>query len=197
MAYALKQTVAPTEEPVTIDEAKAQVHIDEADDLSLLSGMIAAGTRYVETLTRRQLVTATFTFKLDKFPSKRTIRLPRPPTQSLTKIEYIDTGGDLQTLDASVYDLDTDSEPARVSLAFGQVWPSTREQDNAVTLTFVNGYGAAAAVPDTFKQAIRLLVGHWWANRESVVVGTIVQQLQDAVESLVWSERIEVLEAVQ
>lgn len=194
MAYALKQTVAPTEEPVTIDEAKAQTRLDEADDASLLEGMIAAGRRYVETLTRRQLVTATFTLKLDAFPSGSTIRLPRPPTQSVSSITYIDTGGDLQTLATSVYDVDTDSEPARVSLAYNQVWPATRDQDNAVTLTFINGYGAASAVPDTFKQAIRLLVGHWWENRESIVIGTIVAELKDAVESLIWSERIEVLE---
>ena len=195
MPFALKQTVAPSEEPVTIDEAKAQTRLDEADDATLLPGMIAAARRYVETLSRCQLVTATYTYKLDAFPSDRTIRIPRPPLQSISSITYIDTGGDSQTLDATVYDVDADSEPGRVSLAFDQVWPATRNQDNAVTITFVNGFGAASAVPDTFKHAIRLLVGHWWENRESVVVGTVVAELKQAVEDLVWSEGSAVLGA--
>lgn len=194
MRFALTQTVAPTEEPVTLIDARAQIRLDEASDAPLLPSMIGSARRKVEEFTRRQLVTATFTLKLDKFPSGSTIDVPRPPLQSVSSITYVDTGGSVQTLVASVYTVDTDSHPGRISLAFGQVWPAIREQDNSVIVTFVAGYGAATAVPDTFKDAIRLLISHRWENREAVLVGTIAKELPEAVSSLLWIERIEVLE---
>ena len=37
----------------------------------------------------------------------------------------------------------------------------------AVTLTMVAGYGAAADVPYSIRQAILLMVAHWFVNREA------------------------------
>ena len=203
-----KQTTAPTEEPVTIIEGKQQLRLDEADDAPLLTDFIAAARRYVEEITRRQLVTATWQLKLDDFPlsaaavsrnypffgSDRSIRLPRPPLQSVTEITYIDTAGDSQTLAPTVYDVDTFSEPGRIALAFDQQWPAIRNQIDAVTIEFVCGYGAVAAVPSTFKQMIRLLLDHSWGQRSPVVIGTIVSELPFSLQSLLMSERI-VMEA--
>lgn len=39
--------------------------------------------------------------------------------------------------------------------------------------------------PD-IEQAILLLVGHWYANREAVVIGTISSAVPLAVERLLW-----------
>lgn len=39
--------------------------------------------------------------------------------------------------------------------------------------------------PDV-QQAILLLVGHWYANREAVVIGTISTAIPLAVERLLW-----------
>ncbi|MDD1977125.1 head-tail connector protein [Pseudomonas tussilaginis] len=39
--------------------------------------------------------------------------------------------------------------------------------------------------PDV-EQAILLLVGHWYANREAVVIGTISSAVPLAVERLLW-----------
>jgi uncharacterized phage protein (predicted DNA packaging) len=40
------------------------------------------------------------------------------------------------------------------------------------------------------EQAILLLVGHWYANREAVVVGTIAAALPLAVERLLWYRKL-------
>ena len=194
MRFALTQTAAPSEEPVTLADAKAQIRLDEADDATLLPSMIGSARRKVDEFTRRQLVTATFTLKLDRFPSGSTINVPRPPLRSVGSITYVDTGGSVQTLAASVYTVDTDSHPGRISLAFGQVWPAIREQDNSIIITFDAGYGGKTAVPYTFKDAIRLLSAHRWENREAVVTGMVAKELPEAVTSLLWMERIEVLE---
>ena len=42
-----------------------------------------------------------------------------------------------------------------------------------------------AFTPDV-EQAVLLLVGHWYANREAVVIGTISTAVPLAVERLLW-----------
>ncbi|WP_339492389.1 head-tail connector protein [Pseudomonas rhizophila] len=43
--------------------------------------------------------------------------------------------------------------------------------------------------PSSFKAALLLLIGHSYANREAVVIGTITAEVPMAVESLLWSSR--------
>lgn len=43
----------------------------------------------------------------------------------------------------------------------------------------------ALVLDDDITTAMLLLIGHWYANRESVVVGTITSELPMAVESLI------------
>ena len=45
------------------------------------------------------------------------------------------------------------------------------------------------ALTDDVKQAILLLVGHWYANRESVVVGTISAEVPMGVPALLWTRK--------
>ena len=75
-------------------------------------------------------------------------------------------------------------------LVDGQSWPSLYPRDDAVQIEYVAGYGAAASVPQVFKQAILLLVGHWYANRESSIVGTISEDAASSGEALLWPHRI-------
>lgn len=113
---------------------------------------------------------------------------PLSPLQAVTSLTYYDQAGVLQTLDASLYLVDIDSDPGRVMPAPNTFWPLIQQRMNAVTLTFVAGYGAAAAVPDTLKTAIRFLIGHWYVNRESVAGGGLaeVPQSVDALLGLEW-----------
>lgn len=74
-----------------------------------------------------------------------------------------------QTLSPRLYQVDVKTDPGRIAPAYGQVWPQTRcETLNAVTIRFVCGYGLAAAVPKTIKQAMLLMIGHWFEHREEV-----------------------------
>ena len=59
---------------------------------------------------------------------------------------------------------------------------------NAVNVTFVAGYGGASAVPSSFKQAIQLLAGHWYENREAVSE-VAFKEVPFAVTCLLESER--------
>jgi hypothetical protein len=52
------------------------------------------------------------------------------------------------------------------------------------------GYSSADLVPPTIKSAILLLVGHYWLHRESVVTGTISQELDQGLNMLLAAEAI-------
>jgi uncharacterized phiE125 gp8 family phage protein len=108
----------------------------------------------------RCLVTQTWEWKVDRFWGG-IIRVPLPPLQSVGSITYIDPNGDTQTLATSVYNvLDTNNptRAGRIELAYGESWPSTRHQADAVTITFTAGYGDRNSIPDATKALIMLMV---------------------------------------
>lgn len=169
MSYALTQTGAPTEEPVTRAEAILHLKQDVSDEDSLIDLYLVAAREYCERETGRQFVAATYTVKYDRFP--QVIRLPKPPlasATSVTSVAYVDTSGDPQTLTVTTeYTVDSSSLFARIVPAYGTSWPSTRDQPNAVTVTYVAGYGAASAVPYVAKAAILLIVGDLYTHRSA------------------------------
>ena len=188
----LSQSTAPTIEPVSLAEAKLHARIDGDDDNALVSLWISAARRYCETATGRQLINASWTWKLPYFPASSEFAVPKPSLSSVTSIAYIDTAGSSQTLSSStVYEVDTTSEPGRIALRYGQTWPGTRSDINAVTVIFVAGYGDAKTdVPETFRQAILLLVSHWNEHREAATELQMVKEVPMAVKSLLHSERM-------
>lgn len=167
----LKRTVAPLVPPVTAAEAKKHLSLVGSDHDDLVSRLIEAATEAAEWITWRALITQSWRLTLPAFPCR--LWIPRPPLQSVTAITYIDTDGQEQTLDSELYTVASDAEPAYVVAAYGASWPATRCTPEAVRVTFVAGYGGeSSAVPQRVRQAILLLVGHWFANREAVAPGS-------------------------
>lgn len=143
-------------------------------------GLMVAGRQYVETLLKRQFVTATYDWRLDCFPPWE-IEIPLPPLQSVTSITYVDVSGTSTVFSSSNYSVDIYSEPGRVTPTYDQTWPSTRYQNNAVTIRFVCGYGLAVSVPQSIKAAIK-------AYTRAVFDGCDLDHAKAAVNSLVSSE---------
>jgi uncharacterized phiE125 gp8 family phage protein len=179
---------APGTEPITLDEAKAHLRVDlEAED-TLIEALITAAREQAEAYLKRALVTQTWELYLDEFPEQ--IDVPFPPLQSVTSIVYVDDDGVDQTLDTSTYTVDAKAQPGRIVPAYDESWPSTRAVPNAVTVQFVAGYGAASAVPLSIKQAMLLMIGDMYENRESFVIGQSVNELPLTSERLLWPYRV-------
>lgn len=95
--------------------------------------------------------------------------LPLSPLATVGSIQYTDPGGSPQTLDPAAYKVDTDSEPPRILPAFGYAWPTTRQEVNAVRVTFTAGYGAGTAVPEGIRRAVVMWVkAHYEAAFDDV-----------------------------
>lgn len=185
MPYGIRQSAAPAEEPITLAEARAHLRITSTAEDSLISRLIKVARGRAEAATRRQLVTATWVMTRDDFPSgDQPLKLYRPPVASVTKVEYYDESNALVTWGATKYQTDLVAEPARILPVSGESWPTTYDRMNAVQVTYVAGYGAAAAVPDEIKQAILVLLAELFERREESVVGTIVSPAAMTFENL-------------
>lgn len=190
----LQLVTAPTSDPVTLVEAKTQCRVDHDEDDGLIAGYILAAREAVEVFTRRKLFTQTWDYTIDgSWPTERVsgyprlrICLPLPPLQSVTHIKYYDTAGVLQTLAADQYRVDPTSYEGRIEPAYGVTWPSVRNMLATISVRIVVGY---AAIPEPIRQAILLTVGHYYANRESVVIGTIATEVPQAAHSLLFPYR--------
>jgi len=178
---------APALLPVTLAEMMLHLRVDETAENDLVSSLIDAATKYVEEITRRQFLNATYVWTLDRFTS--VLRPPRAPLSSVTSIAYTDTAGDSQTVTASDYVVDKASEPGRIVEAVGEVWPTTRQIIDAVTVTFIAGYGAtAASTPEGIKAAIKLYVADLFEHREANIEARLQENI--AVNSLLWQYRV-------
>ncbi|MFK5949263.1 MAG: head-tail connector protein [Methylococcales bacterium] len=160
-----------TQEPLTVIEAKAHLHIEGNDSDAYIGTLISSARSHVEKHLLRTLTTTTLKLSLDFF--KIIIELKRGPVQEVTNIKYIDTNGVVQTLPVSEYQVDLESEMPRICPAYSKSWPSTQPGLNAVNIEYKSGYGDdGESIPESIKHAMLLLIGHWFVNRETVLVGT-------------------------
>lgn len=168
----LTLVTAPASEPLTTAEAKSHLRVDISDDDTLIDAYVKAARQYVEEELGRALITQTWDYTLDEFPSDGSaIQLPKPPLVSVTSVSYVDTSGVTQTLSSSNYIVNTGTLKGEITLAYGASWPATREQAKAVTARFVAGYGAASAVPESIRTAVRLALGDFYDLRSASIVG--------------------------
>ncbi len=186
---ALTVVTPATGDPVTYDEAKDYLRVDDDIEQALVESLITAATKWSEDHLSRFFMTQTWDLKLDRFPNVE-IKVPRPPLASVSLITYINTEGNTATWAASDYQVDTDSEPGRIKPAYDKTWPTIREQFNAVTVKFVGGYGTATAVPDGIKTIIKMDTAHWHEHREAAVDRPGPVKVPLAVESLLWIHRV-------
>lgn len=181
-------------EPVSLADIVAHLRIDSSDEDALLLSMIEAARDYCESYQNRAYITQTWELALESFPSVSEISLPRPPLQSAPiapTVKYYDTADVETTMATADYMVDTYAEPGRIVLKYGKTWPSTMLRPaNGVIIKYVAGYGATAAfVPERIIQAIKLLVGHMFENRESTNIKEL-KEVPFAVHSLLGLDRI-------
>ena len=189
----IELVTGPSVWPLTVSEAKAHLRVDHSVDDTYIESLIKAATDTAERFQNRRYINQTWRMTMDYFPPKSSvIEIPIGPVSSITSIVYVDEDGNSQTWSASEYQVDTRSTQARIVETPDYYFPDTKTgQINAVTITFVVGYGAASsAVPENIKHAIRLIVGDMYNQREDTVIGNIVNEMPRSAKMLLWQNRI-------
>lgn len=188
---------AATIKALTVAEAKAHLNVTHTEDDSLISDYIDAATKVIEDRCRRCFVEQTRRLVMTGFDDRRyvhdrVIYPPRSPLNSVSSITYIATDATTTTLASSDYIVSAYESPGRISEGYSATWPATYGVADDVTVTYLVGSSTTTAgVPANVKQAIRMLVAHWYRNREHVIIGTIQAELNWALDALLEAEQVE------
>ena len=185
-----KLVTAPARQPVTLAEAKIQCRVDIDDDNELISDYINAATLRCQLASRRTFISTTYDGYFDSWPCSP-IEFPFTPLQSVTGVYYTDEAEAETTWASTNYLVDLITEPGRLKYKSTAVIPSVILREvNGVRVRFVAGYGDDVTdVPEIYRQAIKMLVGHYYENREAINVGNIVTSLPLGVADLLGIDR--------
>jgi len=158
-------------------------------DETKISLLITAARQYMEETLERAFITQTWDLVLDTWPAEKYITVPLPPLAAapapvITYYDYDDVVP--KTLAATDYYVDTYSEPGRIHLNYGESWPSdTLRPVNAIFVRFTCG-STAASIPEPLQNAMLMLVGHYYENRELIITtGAMPKELPMGYKALV------------
>lgn len=169
----LENITTPITLPVDRNLVKDHLRI-ERDETAYdddLDELIRAAAEMVEGECHVTLVSTQYRIKWD-CPPCDVVRLPVWPVISVDAIKYLDSGGTLTTLDAAEYRTELVQCPATVRPAISTSWPSTQaDAIDGFRVEVTAGYATNGNVPRIYRHMIKLLVGHWFKNREAVMTG--------------------------
>lgn len=176
MSYSLKLITPPEIEPVTVAEVKLHARISHDVEDSLLAKWIKSARVEAENYQRRAYIGQIWELGFDAFPTTLPVQLPRAPLLQLISIKaydyanaetvlYYDGYNPVTTTEEgtdsalnSDFIVDLNSEPGRVSLAYGIIWPAiTPRSIDCLKIRYAAGYGIEAEdVPENVWDAIIL-----------------------------------------
>lgn len=170
--------IQPPEPLVSLEDAKDHLRVTVNDEDDLIAGYVAAASAWIDGPAGwlgRSIGEQTLELRGNVFSACE--RLPYGPVISVTEVRYVDALGTDQLLPETIYRL----VGRGLALRHGASWPSLRGDAEGVRVIYQAG---EADVPQQVRQAVLLLVGQWFRNRMSVVVGTISSELPFGVEAL-------------
>lgn len=189
--FSFRVTTPPTVEPVTTDEVKTHTRISGTDQDLQIAKWIKSGRELAESYQRRAYIEQVIEVSFDNFPLVP-FYLPRSRVTTVQTIKYYDTANVEHIVYSSTapvgtesdYLIDTDSEPARITLAYGAGFPATVLRDiNSFKVIYKAGYGAtAASVPENVKDAIMLYCDWRYENR-SAETNAVPEQFYNLLDS--------------
>ena len=143
---------------------------------SYIESLITVSREMVEFHTGRRLINQTWDYFLGQWPNKDDyISLPyAAPLVSVSSLKYTDYYALEHIWSTDNYIVDTMSLPGAVRLRYN-IWPATfvwpaitLYPSNPIAIRYTAGYGASSTdVPKTIKQAMLLIIGDLYENREN------------------------------
>ena len=184
---ALEVVTPPTGEIIPLADVKAHLRVSHNLDDALIGAYVkAAAVQVGEVLSWRTLQQTEYSATFDAWDGV-TVYLPYPPVSVLGSVQIVDesvvpTG--VVTLDLSLCHLDATLGRVRF---YGDA-VNGGGAPGRLRVRYTAGLGT---LPEWARQAILLLTGHYYENRESVVVGAgvVAVQIPQAVEDLALAHR--------
>lgn len=159
-------TAPPAVEPVSLAEAKAHLRIAHTDEDDLIGKLIVAARRHLELETGLVFVTQGWSCFRDAWPPGSAVPLPLAPVQAVGDVKVYGEDDVASIVDPAHYFLDNVSRPPRLILRGQRLWPIPGRFGNGIEIEVTAGFGNAASdVPQPLREAMLLLVAHWYGHR--------------------------------
>jgi uncharacterized phiE125 gp8 family phage protein len=172
----------PTEnsdEIMTLEQAKAHLRVDYNDDDTLIEQLISVSRTIVEDVTYLSLVAKSW--RLNVAANLRLVKLPRPPIVNILQVNFISNDGIATLLNSSNYWLEVDA--GCVHFLDSHIVPPDAKY---LSINYNAGY-EANKIPTPLIQAAKLMLGHFYDNRNLMIDGrvqNISQELPVAAHNL-------------
>ena len=185
----LTLTTPPAVEPVTLDEAKAQLRVTYDQEDALIGALITAARQRIEVELGVALIATGFREIHDVWPLEigtavpvtdplcalfsGPIRLLRSPLISVQAIAVAGGTGTFQTVNPASYAAQVGSRPGRIA-PYDVAWPSPGVAAGGVRIDYTAGYGAGEAdAPAPLRQAILQLVADGFEHRSDAPLSLV------------------------
>ncbi len=180
----LMQLSGPGAEPLTLDEIKAHARIDGGLEDALLQSLLLTSRLHIEAALGLALISQRWRLVLDLWPKDGVVNLPLSPVLSIDEIRVLGRDGTASVVAGSDYQLDASARPARVVRHEGS-WPGPGRKVAGIEIDFTAGFGSTSNdVPEPVRQALLLLVAHWYEHRDPIEIGTPATAVPHAVTRL-------------
>jgi uncharacterized phiE125 gp8 family phage protein len=156
---------SPAAEPLTLAQAKDFLRVQHDADDDLIAALIAGARAHVEAQTRRALMTQVWRLTRDAWPASGRLPVLPAPLREVIAARVWQADGTLLPIDIEAFAVDAASAPAVLAFARGAM-PMPGRLAAGIEIDIEAGYGNEPEdVPEPLRQAIRLLVAHWYENR--------------------------------
>jgi uncharacterized phiE125 gp8 family phage protein len=179
----------PASEPLTLAEAKAFLRVEHGDDDDVIGALIAGSRIHIESQTRRVLIAQTWRLSFDCWPAGGSIVIVPSPLRQVTAARVFRQDNTSAAIDVEVFGAELGADPSLLRFSPGSL-PGPGRPFSGIEIDVEVGYGEAGDIPEPLRQAMRLLIVHWYENRGAMAVGQTVSVLPHAVMTLLAPYRI-------
>jgi hypothetical protein len=179
----LTVTTEPTAEPLSLQEVKEYLRVDDATDERVVRPLILAARQFAEQHMGIAIMQQTLTLEIDTAVDtdsplregmttapdinyyKNYISLPRSPVISVTSLKTYNDSDTATTMAATKYYVDNSRQPARIVLRTGETFPAALRVANALEVIYVAGYTTAFSVPEPIRLGMLQHIAYMYEHR--------------------------------
>jgi uncharacterized phiE125 gp8 family phage protein len=181
---ALVYRSGPTVEPLSLSEAKAHLRLETDADDALVSSLVITSRLHIEAALGIALTSQQWTLVLDAWPARGAVAIPMRPVTEVSEVRLRAADGTPAVLDPASYVLEGAGLPPRLVASNGPL-PRPGRAVGGIEIDFTAGFGADPDdVPEPIRQALKLLVAHWYEHREPIEIGSAATAIPAAVSDL-------------
>ena len=148
-------------EPVSLTEAKKHLELSGSDHDDQIALLIQAAREQWEHDTDTVMIEQVWRQRLEMFGE---FHFVPGPAKAITSVTYYDVSNSSQTLSSAYYSLDLSRNAFALNADYD--WPGTYTRWDAVTVNYTVG---VSSVPAIAKQAMLLLIGYYFENRDMLM----------------------------